>query len=95
MNQVIGSPRRVSWRIGFWAGAAVLLLLPLGGMVLTSEVNWGAEDFATAALLLGGLGLALEGTVRLVRGTMMRIAVGMAAVLVTALIWAQLAVGLF
>lgn len=82
-------------RIGAWGLAAALLLLPLIAMQFSSEVNWGAGDFLAAALLLGGAGLALEATVRLVRGTMARIIVGLAVVAAFALIWAELAVGLF
>jgi hypothetical protein len=39
--------------------------------------------------------LALEATARLVRGTAPRLAVGLAILLAFALIWAQLAVGIF
>jgi hypothetical protein len=87
--------RRPSPRIIGWGLAAGLLLAPLLAMQFTSAVNWGAEDFLAAALLLGGAGLALEATVRLVRGTVPRIVIGLAILFVFALIWAELAVGIF
>jgi hypothetical protein len=86
---------RRHWRRLFLAGAALVLLFPLAAMQLSSDVNWSAGDFAAAALLLGGLGLALEATIRLVAGRGMRLLVGTAAIVACALIWAELAVGIF
>ena len=60
-----------------------------------SEVNWGIEDFAAAALLLGGAGLALEAVLRFVRGTGARLGLGLAIGVALMLVWAELAVGLF
>jgi len=82
-------------RIGAWLLAGALMLLPLAAMQFTSAVNWGTEDFVAAGLLLGGTGLALEATVRLVRGTRARIVIALAILAAFGLIWAELAVGLF
>jgi hypothetical protein len=38
---------------------AFILLLPLGAMQFTDEVNWGVFDFVAAGILLGGSGLLL------------------------------------
>ena len=94
MSATLG-PRHINPRLTGWSLAAALLLAPLVAMQFTSAVNWGAEDFLAAALLLGGAGLALEATVRLVRGTVPRIAIALAILFVFALIWAELAVGIF
>ena len=53
------------------------------------------EDFAAAALLLGGAGLALEAVLRFVRGTGARLGLGLAIGVALMLVWAELAVGLF
>lgn len=87
--------RRPNPRIIGWSLVAGLLLLPLLAMQFTRQVNWGVEDFIAAALLLGGASLALEATVRLVRGAMPRMLLGLTILLALALIWAQLAVGIF
>src|SRR5918992_1640185 len=39
---------------------AFILLLPLVGMQITDEVDWGLADFAFAGALLGGTGLLLQ-----------------------------------
>ena len=95
MSQTAGFHHLNSLRVAGWSLAAAILLAPLLAMQFTSELNWGAEDFFAAALLLGGAGLALEATIRLVRGAGARIAVALAVLLTFGLIWAQLAVGIF
>ena len=82
-------------RIGAWALVPLLLLVPLVAMQFTSEVRWGIEDFAAAALLLGGAGLALEAVLRFVHDRRARIVLGMAVLAALVLVWAELAVGLF
>lgn len=81
-------------RLALWGFAGFLLLLPAIAMQITHEVNWGAEDFLAAALLIGGTGLGVELAARFIktRGTMF-IAIAF-VVLVTVLIWAELAVGI-
>jgi hypothetical protein len=83
------------WRIAGWGAAGAILLLPLLAMLVTDEVNWGAEDFAAAALLLGSVGLAFEAAMRVVRGRAARAGVGVALLAALLLIWAELAVGIF
>ncbi|QQR36452.1 hypothetical protein JI749_02095 [Devosia oryziradicis] len=86
--------RRLNPRMVGWSLVAALLAAPLLAMQFTSEVNWGGEDFIAAALLLGGAGLALEATMRFVRGSATRIVLGLTILIALALIWAELAVGI-
>lgn len=82
-------------RLMMWSLAALALLAPLAAMRFTHEVNWGAEDFAAAALLFAGLGLAVELAVAKVRMPAKRLAaIGLAGAVFLA-IWAELAVGIF
>ena len=76
-----------------WGGAAALVLLPLVAMQFTREVNWTVGDFLFAAMLIGGVGLALELAVRISPNWSYRAgaALGLAAGFL--LIWANGAVG--
>ena len=61
-----------------------VLLVPLIGMLVTDDWNWGVFDFVLAALLLGGSGLLLEHAVRNPRNVVLRVAataIGVAAIL--------------
>lgn len=82
-------------RIGAWAAAGALLLVPLIAMQFTSEVNWGPEDFIAAALLIGGAGLAFELVLRLTRNPSYRLAGAVVIGIAFMLTWAELAVGIF
>ncbi len=92
---MIAMPRRLpSWRSLYWLAAGALLAGNAVAMQLTPEVNWGAEDFLLMGLLLGLVGLAGEGVLRLVRTRAGRV-LGLAGVaLAFLLVWAQLAVGI-
>ena len=94
MSHTAGSQSGNALRIAAWSLGAALLLLPLLAMQFTSEVAWSAGDFLAAALLLGGLGLSLEVTMRFVNDTRARILVGLAVLAAFFLVWAELAVGL-
>ena len=82
------------WRIVAWSLAALLWLLPLAAMQVTSEVNWTASDFVFAAVLLGGVGLALELAVRHTRSRSYRAAVGLLLAATFLLVWINAAVGI-
>lgn len=71
-----------------------LLLVPAIAMQFSREVAWGPGDFAAAALLLltGGAAIVLS---RTIGKPALRLLAGSAAVLAVALVWAELAVGLF
>ena len=75
--------------------AAGILLIPLVAMQFTSEVNWNAADFIVAAALLFGMGTVLELTLRSVKKKSHQIAAGIFLLCTLALIWAELAVGIF
>jgi hypothetical protein len=63
---------------------ACILLVPLVGMLVTDDWNWGPGDFVLAALLLGGSGLLLEQAIRNPRNVVLRVAataIGVAAIL--------------
>ena len=83
-----------SWRIAAWAGAVILLLLPLVAMQVSDEVNWGPFDFLVAGALLFGTGLALELAVRRSGSLTYRLGAGVALFAAFLLIWINLAVGI-
>ncbi len=74
---------------------ALLLLVPAVAMQFTAEVSWGPGDFVVAGVLLFGAGAALVVGFRHVRGAGRRAALSLAIAGGLALVWAELAVGLF
>lgn len=74
---------------------ALLLLVPAVTMQFTAEVAWGAGDFAAAAALLFGAGMAFVLWSRRAKRTRQRAAVGLLVVGALAVGWAELAVGIF
>ena len=82
------------WRVAGWGLAGAILLVPLVAMAFTAEMNWGAEDFLAAAVLLGGFGLAFELAVRVTPNPIVRVVTGLALGALLLLVWAELAVGL-
>ncbi|RDC60321.1 hypothetical protein HME9302_01523 [Alteripontixanthobacter maritimus] len=86
--------RNFSWRVWLWIGAATLLLLPAIAMQFTAEVAWGSEDFLVMGAMLMGLCAALDLASRLDSGRLFKVGIGVLALAVFLLVWAQLAVGL-
>lgn len=74
---------------------ALLLLIPAIAMQFTKEVSWGPGDFVVAAVLLFGAGLVAVLGLRHVTGTGRRVALLFGIAFGLALVWAELAVGLF
>jgi hypothetical protein len=74
---------------------ALLLLMPAVAMQFTAEVAWGAEDFLAAAALVFAAGLACVLGSRQARNFGQRVAVCFISLGAAALVWAELAVGLF
>lgn len=81
--------------IGIVFTVAFLLLIPLVAMQLTNEVNWTLLDFGVATLLLLGTGLLCELVLRKVRTVNLRVTLCAALLLALAIVWIQLAVGIF
>jgi hypothetical protein len=76
--------------LGIVVAIAILLLIPL----LTGAA-WSRFDFVAAGVLLLGTGLAIEVILRLVTKFEYRVAFCVAVLIVLALVWIELAVGLF
>jgi hypothetical protein len=74
-------------------GAASLLLIPLIAMQFTEEVAWDLLDFIVAGILLTGAALAYIFAARLL--PKYRVVSGVVVAVVLALVWVELAVGLF
>ena len=91
--QTVHRPRITRRQIG-WSAAAALLAAPGISMLFTREMNWGAEDFAAFALMIGLGGLAVELAVRTVRKPFGRMLLLVAIALAFLLVWAELAVGI-
>ncbi len=72
-----------------------LLLIPFVAMRFTDEVKWNLFDFLVAGVLLLGTGLAIDLVLRSVKKAWQRLALCAAVLVVFALVWIELAVGLF
>lgn len=82
------------WRVAGWSMAALFLLLPLVAMGFTREVEWTALDFVVAAIVVGGVGAALELTVRMTPNPPYRLGVALALAAAVLLVWIDAAVGI-
>ena len=80
-------------RIAGWGGAAVIMLLPLVAMRVTSEVDWSFSDFVVMGALLGGCGLVLELATRKSDSLAYKLGVSMAVAASFLLVWVNGAVG--
>jgi hypothetical protein len=76
-------------------GTALILLIPLLGMLFADEMNWDLADFIVMGVLLIGTGLAYELAARKLGSTTHRAVLAIVLVLAVLLIWADLAVGIF
>ncbi|MCU0951620.1 MAG: hypothetical protein MUC68_11285 [Burkholderiaceae bacterium] len=74
---------------------AALLAVPATAMLFTREVDWGLGDFVVAAVLLFGAGMAIYAGARFTRTAAQRLAAVATVLIALALVWAELAVGLF
>lgn len=81
--------------IGILIAVVVLLCIPLVAMQFSNEVNWKAEDFGAAGILLFGTGLTVELVMRKVKNKNTQVWVIAVILLALFLVWAELAVGLF
>ncbi|MEQ5788879.1 hypothetical protein J3454_13350 [Erythrobacter sp. NFXS35] len=83
-----------AWRVIGWGTIVGLILLPAAAMQFTGEVNWTAEDFVFASVMLGGVGLAFEMAVRASGSMAYRAGAAVALGLCLLLLWANAAVGI-
>ncbi len=91
----IGPAHRLNpWRLLGWGTATALLLTPLVAMQFTDEVRWTVTDFAFAAILIGGVGVIYELTVRSQANAAYRGGVAAALAAAFLIIWANGAVGM-
>ena len=74
---------------------ALLLLIPLVAMQFTTEVAWTLSDFVAAGVLLLSTGLMCELVMRKVNKIKYRIVICGVILIAFALIWIELAVGIF
>ena len=74
---------------------AFLLLIPFVMMRFAGSFAWSRFDFIVAGVLLLSTGLAIEVVLRLVTKTSHRIAISLVILAVAAIVWIELAVGLF
>ena len=80
---------------GILGTVAFLLFIPLIAMQFTTEVDWKLADFLIVGLLLLGTGLLCELVLRRVSKTSHRWLICGLILLVMALVWLELAVGIF
>ena len=73
----------------------LLLAVPAVAMRYTPDVAWGPGDFVAAGVLLYGVGALMVLGLRQVRGAGARVAAVAGVAVGVALVWAELAVGLF
>ena len=73
----------------------ILLLAPLIAMRVSDEVNWTASDFIIAGALLGVAGFGGALATQPAQRAVFRAFIGLAIIAAAALIWVQLAVGIF
>lgn len=75
--------------------AGILLSIPFFAMQFTKEVDWTFSDFLIGGVLLFSLAFGIDFTLRKVKTLKNRILIALAIFIVFALIWAELAVGIF
>ncbi|MFC3711465.1 hypothetical protein ACFOMD_02715 [Sphingoaurantiacus capsulatus] len=86
----LGTP----WMLALWAPPALLVLIPLIAMQLSSEMAWSPGDFLAAALLGLALGGGFELATRSSGSTAYRAAAALALLAGLGLVWVNLAVGI-
>ena len=73
----------------------ILLLIPLIAMQLSNDVQWKTSDFLMAAILLLSAGIATDLIIRKVQKKESKIVFILAILVIIAIIFIELAVGLF
>ncbi|MCT2562873.1 hypothetical protein [Chryseobacterium herbae] len=73
----------------------VLLCIPLVGNLTSNEVNWSASDFLIAGVLLSTVAILINLARTKIKKQSHRILICIFVLIVFALIWIELAVGIF
>lgn len=73
---------------------AIILLVPLVAMQVSTNVNWSVGDFVVAAALLLGVGFGCRFILQKNIKTQFKIMACIALVLMLAVVWAEIAVGI-
>ncbi|MEO5859670.1 MAG: hypothetical protein ABIR33_12045 [Pyrinomonadaceae bacterium] len=82
--------------LGIIIGVCALLTIPFFAMRLGVDgVDWKLLDFIAAAVMLFGAGFAIETALRVIKKFEYRVATCIGILVVLALVWAELAVGIF
>jgi peptidoglycan/LPS O-acetylase OafA/YrhL len=77
------------------AVTALVVLIPLVAMQFSDDVDWNIFDFLAAGVLLFGTGLVYEFGVKRIRTPKARTVASIVLLAALALVWAELAVGVF
>lgn len=93
-SENVGSHRSRSLRKAYWAGAIILLLVPLIAMQFTDEVNWDVADFVIFGVLLIGVGITYELAARKTGNAAFKTAIGLAIFAAFLQFWMNGAVGI-
>ena len=82
--------------LGIIIGVCALLTIPFFAMRFGVDgVDWKLLDFILAGIMLFGAGFAIEIALRVIKKFEYRVATCVGILVVLALVWAELAVGLF
>jgi hypothetical protein len=73
----------------------LFLLVPLVGMQLGDEWNWGVADFIIGGILLAGVGVGAQMIITGMKTNPRRAVIGIVLAAAMVLVWAELAVGIF
>lgn len=72
-------------------GTVSILMIPVIGMLVSDEWQWGVLDFVVMSILIFGTGLAYEFTSRKLTSSTSRIFAGLGFFLALFVIWVELA----
>lgn len=81
--------------VGLYMAPALVLCIPLVGNLISSEINWSGYDFLIAGVILWSTAGLIHLILSRVAKFPLRIMFCCVMLLVIALIWIELAVGIF
>lgn len=95
MNQAARNTLRKKQLSHLTLATTGILTIPLIAMAFNSTTNWGLGDFLAAATLLFGSGLLYILVATKLQSKRAKLLVGFIILIILAIIWAELAVGIF